>query len=113
MVVATIVLADKGQDFTELDLLENGVILGNSLIFENGRLSLLGIGTNDGMVYHSCGSILEDKQVVNQSVVTKKSPQFVYFYETGAETPMPWDASIFKYAVVAVTKAEKVDRFIK
>ena len=39
-VIATLQLEDKWQDFTELDVLENGVILGNSFMFKDWRLSL-------------------------------------------------------------------------
>jgi hypothetical protein len=52
-VVCTFEIEDEGQDFTEIDVLANGVILGNSVMFSHGRLSLLGIGSNDGKDYYS------------------------------------------------------------
>ena len=46
-VIATLKIQDKGQDFLELDVLENGVLLSYSPMFSHGRLSLLGIGALD------------------------------------------------------------------
>lgn len=51
-VIATLRIEDKGQDFTELDVLENGVLLGDSVMFSNGRMSVMGIGALDGTVYY-------------------------------------------------------------
>ena len=112
-VIATIELEDKGQDFIELDVLENGIMLGHSVMFKNGRLTLLGVGTSDGIIYHTCDEILADRQVVNQSVITEEDSQFVYFYGTEEEKPLPWNASTLKYVVVGVKKAVKQDRFTK
>ena len=112
-VIATIDLEDRGQDFIELDVLENGVLLGDSIMFRNGRLTLLGVGTSDGMTYHTCEELLADWQVVNQSIITEEAPQFVYFYETGEKKQLPWDAQTLKYAVLHVSRAKNADRFIK
>ncbi len=46
-VIATLQIEDKWQDFTELDVLENGVILGNSFMFKDWRLSLVSIHDED------------------------------------------------------------------
>ena len=54
----TFVLEDTGQDFVEIDLYDNGVIKGYSIMFSDNRVSMIGIGTVDGKVYET----LEDFQ---------------------------------------------------
>ena len=107
-VVATIEIEDKGQDFIELDVLANGVLLGNSVMFSHGRLSLLGIGTDDGMEYHTATEVIQAR-----IGVLKLKGMTIYMYDTGEKEPVPWKATTLKYHVVKVKKAVKPDRFIK
>ena len=107
-VIATIEIEDKGQDFTELDILQNGVLLGNSIMFSHGRLSLIGIGTNDGMEYHTATEVIQTK-----TGVLKLKGLIVYMKNTGEKDPLPWKAQTLKYAVIKVKKAIKPNRFIK
>ena len=107
-VIATIELDDRGQDIIELDVLANGVILGDSIIFRNGRLSLLGVGALDGDPYYSFKEFVEFKRVA------KLKGLFVYMKETASKKePVPWEASTLKYAITKVGNAKKPNRFIK
>lgn len=106
-VIATFEIDDRGQDFTELDLLENGVLLGNSLMFSHGRLSLLGIGTLDGMEYYS----FED--VKNSSPAKTFKGLYVYIKPTGDKDPLPWKADTLSYPVTGRQKVIKANRFVK
>lgn len=106
-VVATIEIEDKGQDFIELDLLQNGVILGTSPLFREGRLSLVGIGTANGSTYYT-----REQVVQTRAGVLKVKGMFVYFKESGQKDPLPWKAKAFKYAVTKIKKAQSEDRFI-
>lgn len=106
-VLGTLVLEDKGQDFTELDVLENGVILGNSIMFSNGRISLIGIGALDGITYY----VLEE--VIKKILKLKFKGLYVYIKDTGEKTPLPWNAKTLNYKVVGVKKPVKPNRFIK
>jgi hypothetical protein len=108
-VVLTIELEDKGQDFIELDVLEDGVLLGDSVIFRDGRLSLIGIGALTGTNYHSRDEILQLKD----SPHFKVASSFVYFKETGEKDPLPWKAQTLKYAVTGIKEAKDQGRFIK
>ncbi len=108
-VIATIEIEDHGQDFTELDLLENGVILGYSPMFSHGRLSLLGIGSNDGMDYHTATQILQMKYPNH----LKTKGLTIYMKDTGEKDPLPWKAQTLRYPVVKIKKAVKPNRFIK
>jgi len=105
-VIATLELEDKGQDFIEIDVLENGVILGHSPLFENGRLSMVGIGTLDGMDYIPLDEFKKDKSP------RELEDHHLYFKETGEVDPLPWEAKTFKYKVLSIKKATKVNRFI-
>ena len=108
-VIATIEIEDKGQDFTELDVLENGVILGNSVMFSHGRLSLLGIGADDGMVYHTFKEIAQTK-----IGVLKLKGLTIYLKDTGVlKDPLPWKAQTLNYIVIKMKEAVKSNRFIK
>jgi len=102
-VIATIVLEDKGQDFTEIDVLENGVILGNSIMFENGKLSMIGIGSLDGLDYFGFNVIRKSLKKLNNL--------YIYLKDTGKPDPLPWETVHLKYKIVGVKKAEKVNRF--
>jgi len=104
-VIATIEVEDKGQDFIELDVLENGVILGNSVMFSYGRLSLLGIGTNNGTEYHSFKDFTTMKNC-------KLKGFTIYMKNTDEKDPLPWEANTLKYKVVGVKKAVKPNRFL-
>jgi hypothetical protein len=104
-VIATLQLEDRGQDFTELDVLENGVILGNSIMFSHGRLSLIGVGTLDGSTYYTLKEMTRPKH--------KVSGLYIYIKETGEKDPLPWDADTLKYRIIKVKKATKANRFIK
>jgi len=106
-VLMTIELEDKGQDFTEVDVLANGVLLGESMLFRDGRLTLVGIGTMDGVLYQSRDEILKLKTKAGIA-----DDEYVYFKETGAKDPLPWLANIFKYPVVRVKRAMKPNRFV-
>lgn len=110
-VIATLKLEDDGQDFTEIDVLENGVILGDSPIFSEGRLSLLGIGTTDGREYERNTDFIKRK---TERKYLKKFKKFViYFYKTGEKEPVPWKADTFRYDVLEEIKVEKPNRFLK
>ena len=74
-IIATFILEDTGQDFSELDVLENGVILGNSLIFSNGRISVIGIGTLNGKEFYTFNELkknLKDRPLVGFYIYIKK-----------------------------------------
>lgn len=106
-VVCTLELQDIGQDFLEIDVLQNGVILGNSPIFSHGRLSLVGVGSLDGRKFKT------DMEVILTRIgVLKLNEMFVYFYETSKGKSLPWEAQIFKYPVVGIKKPIKPNRFI-
>jgi len=93
----------------ELDILKNGVLLGDSVMFKNGRVTLLGVGEMDGNPYYSREEIL----------LSIKPPElnglFVYMKDTGTKDPLPWDkeASVLKYPVTSLKKPVKPNRFIK
>ena len=106
-VIATLVLEDAGQDFTEIDVLENGVILGNSVMFAHGQLTMIGVGALDGMDYWKFEEIKEDMK--DKPLATF----YIYFKDTDEPEPLPWEASTIKYKIVDVIKAEKPNRFIK
>lgn len=108
-VVATIEIEDHGQDFIELDLLENGVLLGYGIMFADGRVSLVGIGTSDGHEYHTATEIIESK-----IGVLNLGGMIIYLKNTDTLVdPLPWKAHTLKYPVVKIKKAVKPNRFIK
>ena len=110
-VIATIEIEDKGQDFIELDVLANGVILGNSVMFSHGRLSLLGIGSTDGMEYHDFKEFVATPKKERTNLAFKGLT--IYMKDTGEKDPLPWNATTLKYQVIGVKKADEPDRFIK
>jgi len=105
-VIATFVLEDKGQDFIELDVLENGVILGNSIMFEKGKLSMIGVGALDGLDYWTFNEMKED--LADRPLAAF----YVYFKDTNQLDPLPWKAATLKYKIVDVKKADKPNRFL-
>lgn len=113
-VIATLKIEDQGQDFVELDVLENGVILGDSIMFENGRQSVMGIGALDGTVYYPFS---EKSKRFMPDINKKGNGSFkglsVYIYETGKSKPVPWKATVLNYQVIGKKKVVKADRFIK
>lgn len=107
-VIATLSLEDKFQDFTEIDVLENGVILGQSPMFSEGQLMMVGIGTLNGTVYHS----FEELKAANFKEELKGL--FIYMKNSGDPDPVPWEARTIKYAIESVNDAPTLpDRFIK
>ena len=105
-VIATIEIEDKGQDFVELDVLENGVILGNNVMFSHGRLSLLGIGTLDGTTYY-------DFQRLRSTYNLSLNGFIIYLKNTGEKELLPWKAKTLKYRIVGIKKAIEPNRFKK
>lgn len=111
-VVLTLTIEDKGQDFTELDVLENGVILGNSIMFSHGRVSLIGAGTLDGMKYSTRDQILQTK--LECSFFEKElKGSFIYIKNTEEKDPLPWNARTLNYRITGVKEPVNPDRFIK
>ncbi len=106
-VVATIEIEDKGQDFTEIDVLQNGVILGNNLMFLRGRISLLGVGTLDGKKYFTF------TDMKNSSYKQSFKGLLIYLKNTKEKDPLPWKASILNYRIIGMKKPTKPNRFIK
>lgn len=113
-VITTLELEDKRQDFIELDVLENGVILGDSIMFKNGRQSVMGIGTLDGTIYYPFS---EKTKKFTKDINKKGNGNFtglyVYIYETGKKKSVPWEAVTLKYQVTGQKKPVKINRFIK
>ena len=109
-VVRTIEIEDKGQDFIELDVLENGVLLGDSVMFSHGRLSLLGIGTNNGALYYPATDIIQTQV---SFPARRLKGLTIYLKETGGKDPLPWKAQTLKYPVVKIKNPVKPNRFIK
>lgn len=107
-VISTIEVEDQGQDFVEIDLLENGVILGNSVMFSDGRLSLLGIGSLNGSQYYTATEVIQTR-----IGILKLKGLFIYFKDTSKKDPLPWKASTLNYPIVAIKKPIKPNRFIK
>jgi len=107
-VIATLSLYDAGQDFTEIDVLENGVILGYSPIFAEGRLTMIGIGSVDGVHYYT----FADLKASGFKTKALKG-LFIYFKNTGKRDPLPWEAQTFKYEVEKASKPKDADRFCK
>ena len=106
-VIATFILEDKEQDFTEIDVLENGVILGNSVIFKNGRLSIIGVGTLNGEEYFTLSEMKED--LANRPLATF----YIYIKDTKDEKePLPWEAKTLNYKIIDVKKPTKPNRFL-
>ena len=106
-VIATFILEYKGQNFTELDVLENGVILGNSLMFSDGRTSVIGIGALNGKEFYTFNELKED--LCDRPLATF----FIYIKKTEEEDPLPWKANTLKYRIIDVKKAKKPNRFIE
>jgi len=106
-VVALIKLEDQHQDFAELDILENGVILGDSILFEDGRLSLVGIGTSNGRKWFGREDILSI-----QYSHCEENELLIYYKPTDTPTPLPWNCGAFKYRVKSVGKGFRADRFL-
>lgn len=105
-VIATLKLEDMGQDFTELDVLENGVILGNSIMFREGRISMIGLGTLNGKEYWTF------KEMKENFVDRPLAGFYIYIKDTEAEEPLPWEAKTLNYKIIDVIKAKKPNRFI-
>jgi hypothetical protein len=113
-VIATLKIEDKGQDFIELDVLENGVLLGDSVMFKAGRQSVMGIGTLDGKIYYP----FNQKAKKFGADINKKGNGnfrglYIYIYETGKVKSVPWEAVTLKYEIIGKKKVVKADRFIK
>jgi hypothetical protein len=106
-VIATITIEDKLQDFTELDVLENGVILGQSILFDKGILSMIGIGALDGVPYYDFSELKESGFDAN----TIKG-LFIYFKNSNEATKAPWMHKTINYKVTGTKPVEKPDRFI-
>jgi len=105
-VIATFVLEDKGQDFTEIDVLENGVILGNSIMFENGRLSTIGVGTLDGKEYWTFS------EMRSAGIRQSFNGFYIYLKNTNKQEPLPWETTTIDYKIIDVKKAKKPNRFL-
>lgn len=105
-VIATIELQAKWLNSIELDVLANGVLLGDSSIFRNGRLSLLGIGSEDGKEHLSFDDIKEEFFEWDLTNLQ------IYMYLTGTKKPLPWNrpAILLKYKITGVKKS---NRFIE
>jgi len=106
--IATLSLKDGGQDFTELDVLENGVLLGNSPMFHEGRITCTGIGSPNGVKYDSF-------DILKPKILKKKlTGMYVYFKNSSNSlNPVPWEAMTFKYPITGVRKPEYADRFME
>lgn len=92
-VIKTLKLEDKGQDFLKLDILENGIINGSSIIFSNNRIRLLGIGRLDGSCYYSFQELIED------NFCYQLKDLHVYIWTGKGKKPLPWKAKTLNYKI--------------
>jgi len=88
----TIELVDERQDFLELTINEDNTINGYSPIFSNKRLSIIGIGTPDGLEYKDIKEIKKDTKFKSKNI-------YVYFKKSGTPDPLPWDANCLIHKV--------------
>jgi len=111
-VVLTLVLEDKGQDFTEIDVLENGVILGNSIMFADGRISTLGVGRLDGLHFVTktqLVSIIMTPELFRKEI----KGSHIYIKETSDKRErLPWDAKTLNYKIIGWKEPTNPDRFV-
>jgi hypothetical protein len=98
MKIAILKLEDKGQDFLEVDIYDNGVISGNSIMFNDDRVSLIGIGTLDGTLYFTFEELKKMEFKVNLENL------YLYINKTGDKKPLPWESKTLKYKVVGTEK---------
>ena len=106
-VIATFILEDQEQDFTEIDVLENGVILGNSIMFKGGRISMIGVGTLNGKEYFTFNKVKED--LADRPLATF----YIYIKDTiNKKEPLPWNATTLNYKIIDIKKPVKPNRFI-
>ena len=111
-VLLTFILEDKGQDFTEIDLLENGVILGYNILFTDGRLTMIGTGKSNGENYQRASEIII-KEMTDEFFKKNIKNSLIYFKPTNMnKDPLPWEANTFKYKIVGWKKPTNPDRFI-
>lgn len=108
-VLTTFTIEDKHQDFLEIDLLENGVMLGSSIMFQQGRLTLVGIGGKDGLPYYTRTTVLQLRENV---LDFEKDDLFFYMKETTSPDPLPWKADVLIYKITGQKPATNPDRFI-
>jgi len=93
-IIKTLKLEDKGQDFLTLDIKENGIISGYSIMFSNDRLSLLGIGKLNGEIYYTF------KELKEQNFKQKLVGLNIYLKDTKYPDPYPWNARTLKYKII-------------
>lgn len=106
-VVALIKLEDKQQDFLELDVLENRVILGDSIMFKEGILTMIGIGTEGGQEWFNAKDIKDIPEDFFESFEL-----YVYFKNSNEPDPVPWEAKTLKYRVTGIKEPQLPMRFI-
>jgi len=101
-------LEDHQQDFLTLDLLRSGRLLGYSIMFRGGRLSLLGIGTTNGDQYYS---LKEVQEMLKKRTMPKMRGLYVYLKTTGEADPLPWNATTLKYPITEIKRMFRPKRY--
>lgn len=94
-------LEDNQQDFLELTINGDNTISGYSPMFSHGRLSIIGIGTLDGIEYKNINEARNE--LVEKKLKFESKDIFVYMKETGKSDPLPWQAMTLKHRVEKIT----------
>lgn len=90
--ILNILLEDQGQDFTYINVSTDGVMSGNSVLFADRRLSLIGIGSLGGKIYYTLDELKKGKFKQSDNL-------YIYYKNSNEKTPLPWNANVFKYKV--------------
>lgn len=97
----TLKLEDKGQDFLEIDVYENGVIRGYNIMFSDDRLSCFLIASKGGEEFY------EVDKISKKDIVFSKYPLYIYIKKTGTKDPLPWKADFLKYKIIDLKVCKK------
>jgi len=88
-------LEDKQQDFLEITLNKDYTLSGYSPMFANKRISMIGIGTLDGMIYKTTKEFIKNNIDIEEDI-------YIYIKTTGATDPLPWKAKTINYKVIKI-----------
>lgn len=109
-VIATLELEDKWQDFTELDVLENGVILWNSIMFKDWRLSIVWIYDQD-YIDRIDWCQLADKEMRKHIWIERLC--LIRMQDTNHDYSKHEEPMFLTYKITWISEPEKPNRFIE
>lgn len=95
--ICTFQLENNKQNFLEIDLYDNEVLLGSSIMFKDQKLSFVCLASINGK-----HSFVDMTKILELKKSIKKNKLYIYIYNSNTPKPYPWETTYIIHRVIDI-----------